>query len=219
MSDLAIRVSGRRFRLLPERALYWEAQRMLVIADAHFGKGETFRRRGIAVPPGTTADDLQRLDGAIDRVRPEVLMVLGDLFHAVPAAIPRTIDRLAAWRRSRPGLAWHLVSGNHDRRVEAALAAIGIDGCSDRVERAGVVFVHEAPAAAEAYTVSGHVHPAVRLCGRARSAVDLPCFWFRPDRAVLPAFGGFTGCSRVRPGDGDRIYAVAAGEVLAARCA
>jgi hypothetical protein len=32
-----IRVRGQCFRLLPERALFWEAQRLLVIADAHFG--------------------------------------------------------------------------------------------------------------------------------------------------------------------------------------
>ena len=106
--------------------------------------------------------------------------------------------------------------GNHDRRVDAALAAVGIDRQTDSLEREGIRFVHEAPGAADAYVISGHVHPAVSLRGPARTREDVPCFWIRPDRAVLPAFGGFTGCGRVRPRGGDRVFVIAGGEVVEA---
>jgi hypothetical protein len=38
---------------------------MLIVADPHFGKAALFRKQGIAVPAGTIAADLQRLDAAV----------------------------------------------------------------------------------------------------------------------------------------------------------
>jgi hypothetical protein len=34
------------------------------------------------------------------------------------------------------------------------------------------------------------------------------CFWFGQQVAVLPSFGSFTGAHRVRPSEGDRVFAV-----------
>ena len=45
--DYAIQCAGETVWLLPERALWWPAQRMLMVADAHFGKAATFRARGV----------------------------------------------------------------------------------------------------------------------------------------------------------------------------
>ncbi|TXD50975.1 DEAD/DEAH box helicase, partial [Ralstonia sp. TCR112] len=53
-SDLAIQCAGETVWLLPERALWWPVQRMLMVADAHFGKAATFRARGVPVPAGST---------------------------------------------------------------------------------------------------------------------------------------------------------------------
>lgn len=52
--DLVIQCAGEAVWLLPERALWWPAQRMLMVADAHFGKAATFRARGVPVPAGST---------------------------------------------------------------------------------------------------------------------------------------------------------------------
>ena len=61
---------------------------------------------------------------------------------------------------------------------------------------------------------AGHLHPAVRLAGRA-DAVRLPCYWFGRSRGVLPAFGEFTGALTVRPKPGDRVFAIVGDRVLA----
>jgi metallophosphoesterase superfamily enzyme len=44
--------------LLPEKAVFWPAQGMLIIADIHFGKAASFRAQGIPVPRGTTTENL-----------------------------------------------------------------------------------------------------------------------------------------------------------------
>ena len=46
---------GERLQLHADRALYWPARGRLLIADLHLGKGDVFRRAGIAVPRGGTA--------------------------------------------------------------------------------------------------------------------------------------------------------------------
>ena len=53
--------------------------------------------------------------------------------------------------------------------------------------------------------------------GRAFERLRLPCFWFRPRTAVLPAFGEFTGLADVDVEDGDRVWVVAGNDVLAIR--
>lgn len=63
------------------------------------------------------------------------------------------------------------------------------------------------------YEIAGHLHPAVRLEGRGRDRLRLPCFWVRPTQCILPAFGGLTGSGRVRPRSGDRIFVVGDGQV------
>ena len=56
---------GTALQLLPQRALWWPAARMVMVADVHFGKAATFRRAGQPVPHGTTADNLARLDAVL----------------------------------------------------------------------------------------------------------------------------------------------------------
>jgi metallophosphoesterase superfamily enzyme len=45
-----IEAAGEVLTLLPQRALFWPAMSMLVIADIHFGKAASFRAQGIPGP-------------------------------------------------------------------------------------------------------------------------------------------------------------------------
>ncbi|HWW70845.1 MAG TPA: hypothetical protein VN089_12960, partial [Duganella sp.] len=62
---LAIGLAGEQVLLLPEKALYWPREKMLIVADIHFGKAASFRALGVPVPGGTTADNLRALDGLL----------------------------------------------------------------------------------------------------------------------------------------------------------
>jgi len=65
------------------------------------------------------------------------------------------------------------------------------------------------------YALAGHLHPAVRLEDAAtRTSLRLPAFVFGERCAVLPAFSTFTGCARVRPRAGDRVFVVCEDTVL-----
>ncbi|MDX1672145.1 MAG: hypothetical protein R3211_07370 [Balneolaceae bacterium] len=58
------------------------------------------------------------------------------------------------------------------------------------------------------YLLSGHIHPAVKLRGKARQSMKLPCFYFGKQQGVLPAFGHFTGTHVIKPQPDDRVYAI-----------
>ena len=207
-SRVQVLLGNESLTLLASRAALWDARRWLIVADAHFGKAATFRALGVPVPHGTTFETLARLDAAITVAQPTTVVFLGDLFHAAEAHAPATLSALRAWRDSKPALELVLVEGNHDLKAGAPPADLGI-----RIEREpwcvdGLAFCHHPQFVRGGHAVAGHLHPAVRLSGRADDSVRLPCFWLREGLAVLPAFGSFTGGARIDREDGDRVVAI-----------
>ena len=204
--------------LFPERALLWRDAAALVIADPHFGKAAAFRAGGVPVPSGTTADDVARLEELVARTGVRRLLILGDFFHARAGRAPGTLAQLAAWRARDPGLTVELVAGNHDRHAGAPPQDWGIRLHEEPLREAPFVFCHEAPARVPRgwVALAGHVHPFASLedrTGRLRA----PCFIFGERRAILPAFGTFTGGMGVELCPGDRVYIAGGDEVIPIR--
>lgn len=191
---------------------------MLIIADPHFGKADAFRRNGIAIPEGTTADDLNRLDRALAVSGAQTLLILGDLMHAATGSGDRLGGQLRRWRRAWGDLEIVLVNGNHDRRAGPPPAELGLQRACDRLTHGPFLFVHHPRQAAPSYVFCGHLHPAVRLTGSARQREWLPCFFVGREYAILPAFGGFTGFSTVRPARRDRVFVIADNRVVEMGC-
>lgn len=215
--EAATEVAGETVRLLPERALYWERARTLLVADLHLGKAAAFRSAAIPVPGGTTDEGLARLDAALEQTRAERLVILGDFFHARAGRGASLHDATADWRGRRAKLNILLVRGNHDRRAGDPPDAWRFECINEPYCEPPFAFRHHPADDERGYVLAGHVHPAVRLRGPARQRLTLPCFWFGPRAGVLPAFGAFTGCARVRPATGDRVFVVADRAVFPAR--
>jgi DNA ligase-associated metallophosphoesterase len=211
-------VAGTRIALLPQRAAWLPEEHTLLVADAHIGKAHSFRRLGVPVPSGTTADGLQRLGALLQATLARRIVFLGDLLHAARGRQPAALQAVAAWRAQWPDVELLLVRGNHDRhagdpppdwRVNCVDEPYSLPGLT------GLALAHHPEAAAGAYVLAGHVHPAVVLGGRAHQRLRLPCFHFGTGVGVLPAFGAFTGSHVLPRGPGDRIFAIAGDTVRA----
>jgi DNA ligase-associated metallophosphoesterase len=200
--------------LLPERAMFWPARRMLFVADFHLGKAASFRRAGIALPPGTTADNVERLGRAIERTGTSHVVFLGDFLHSKQGRTAATLDAFARWRESHGAVEMTLVRGNHDRNAGDPPASWSMQCVEAGATLGPFVFNHEPGAVRGGYALAGHIHPAVRLNAPGEKSLRLPCFWFSARHGVLPAFGAFTGHADVFPRRGDQVFVIAEEEVL-----
>lgn len=205
--DLAITCAGDTLWLLPERALWWPAQRMLMVADAHFGKAATFRARGVPVPAGSTAQAVARLDAMLARLPVAHIAWLGDLLHAREAIA--AADALAAWRARHAEIACTLIRGNHDRHAGDPPAHLDFNVVEEPWTLGPFALCHEPQTVAGHYVIAGHVHPGVILSGRGRDRLRLPCFRFGQSCALLPAFGEFTGLWTAPVNPGETLYGIA----------
>ena len=211
----AVAVAGERLLLLPEKAVYWPARQMLIIADIHFGKAASFRAQGIPVPRGTTTENLVGLDDLVERHGARHVMFLGDFLHARAAHASSTQQAMLAWRHTRPDLQLTLVRGNHDKHAGDPAATLGIELVDEPHAVGPFAFCHHPDLEMEAgtgYALAGHVHPAWVLATR-YDALRLPCFVVGAQRMILPSFGAFTGGHVVTREAGDAIF-VTSGEAV-----
>jgi DNA ligase-associated metallophosphoesterase len=213
---MPIEFAGETLHLLPQRAVYWPRERVLFVADTHFGKASAFRASAVPVPgPAILAEELARLTQALAHTTATRLVILGDLLHAYTSHDHETRAGLMAWRAQHPALDVRLVRGNHDRHAGDPPAELGIACADEPFALPPFVLCHfpeHAPQAA--HTLAGHVHPAARLVGSG-STLKLPCFWRRGQVLVLPAFSGFVDHALIVPAAGDGVYVVAEDQVLA----
>ena len=192
-------LQGEQLRLLPQKALFWERKQALIIADAHLGKSGHFRKNGMALPNGVTQHDIARMEALVAHLQPQKVLFLGDLFHS---EYNREWNLMGECIAAHPAIDWMLVKGNHDFLPSARYAALGLEVFEKYWEAAPFCFRHEPPEDAQKvpiskglYTLSGHIHPGLRMNGPARQRFRLPAFVFGNAWGVLPAFGSFTGLS------------------------
>ena len=207
---LTIEWMNQQWGLLPDKALYWPAQRAAIVADVHFGKSAAFRARGVPVPEATTTEDLARLTRIVQQTGCERLIVLGDLLHARDGRGDATMRAVGLWRDLHPSLHITLVRGNHDHAAGDPPADWRIECVDEPHSIAGLMLRHAPQASERQCVIAGHVHPCVRMHDREGGpSARVPCFVFSPRSILLPAFGSFTGTHPVRPRTGDRVFAVA----------
>jgi uncharacterized protein len=195
--------------LLPERALWAPASGLLLLADLHLGKAETFQASGIPLPSDGDRGNLNRLLALADGLQPTRVIVLGDLIHhrlGLSGTLRETLRALPELL----GCPLQLVGGNHDRGSWLEqLPALPSLGCGP------LWLSHEPePAPGEQLNICGHLHPVAVLRGGG-DRLRLPCFALDPGqrRLLLPAFGELTGGHPCPPGL--RRWVVADGRVLA----
>jgi uncharacterized protein len=205
---------GQVLCLLPDKAVWIEAESTLLVADMHLGKAATFRRLGLPVPRGTTTDSLDRLGALVQRFGARRVVVLGDLLHSVHAHAASTLGAFARWRERHACLELVLVRGNHDDRAGDPPPGLGIEVVAEPLPLGALALAHHPRPWPGRHTLAGHLHPCLGVGGRAGDRLRLPCFHFAGEVGVLPAFGAFTGMHPIRPAAGDAVFLVADDRVV-----
>ena len=204
-----LHLQHQRLWLLPQKAVYWQKKKILILADLHVGKTGHFRKHGIPVPNRVNQTNLGILNTLIERLSPDQLVVVGDLFHS---DINKEWKVFEQWRKSYRQLEFSLVLGNHDILPDSCYHSTYIN-LFKRLRIDPFVFVHDPDDLKprhidNRYPISGHIHPAVQLKGKGRQSMKLPCFYFGEEIGIMPAFGTFTGTHVIRPSGNDRVYGI-----------
>ena len=201
--SLSVTVGAAELQLLDSRAVYWPAQKALLIADCHLGKAETFQRFGLSVPSGHTLKDLERLNEVQRKTGARQLYVLGDLVHARAGLTEGLVAEVAAWRETFPADIT-VVLGNHDRRAGGIPELWKMNVVAEGYEVDGLKLYHHPHD--EGPCVYGHIHPTV-MVKSVLDALRLPVFVLERKRLLLPAFGTFTGGSNISRQPGREVFA------------
>lgn len=208
-----VELAGETFELFPQCGMLWPTQDALLLADLHLGKVNHFRKSGIPVPSKANDKNIEQLVDLIQLANPKRVIFLGDLFHSHYNSEWEVFGEVV---RHFVGVDFELVMGNHDIMSAVQYERKGIR-VYDRLILNSFLLTHHPQEELddEYYNLAGHVHPGVRLVGKGRQSLTLPCFHFGKRQGFLPAFGMFTGIARVRPEKEDRIFAIVNKEIVA----
>jgi DNA ligase-associated metallophosphoesterase len=194
--------------LSPDRTIFWEEERALIVSDLHFGKTGHFRKEGIPMPQGVYKEDLQRLVTQLQYFQPTQLVVVGDMFHS---RANKELELFKKWRHDFPHLIIRLIKGNHDILHDDWYKEAGLLVEEETLSMGKFIFRHDVAGydqPADSYLFSGHLHPGIRFRGGGRQALHFPCFYFTPSYCILPAFSRFTGLAMIEPNEGDNVFAI-----------
>jgi DNA ligase-associated metallophosphoesterase len=204
--------------LSPERVIFWENQKALILSDSHFGKTGHFRKSGVPVPQNLFLEDLQRLFDLLQFYKPEQLIVVGDLFHSRSNKEHLLFEK---WRNDFTELEVLLVKGNHDILDRNWYAQTRINVYADELLRINdLAFTHDYtdirnfPQHTDAYFFTGHLHPGIAIRGKSRQSLSFPCFYFNDQFAVLPAFSKFSGLALINRQKTDNVFAIVNNDLI-----
>lgn len=193
--------AGQTFHAAGHAALYWPAQKCLLVSDLHLEKGSSYAESsGQMLPPYDSAATLQDIAALMQAWNPAQIICLGDNFHDSRGEERLTGQGAEMLMQMTAQAQWHWIVGNHDPDIGSA-GAFSWGGTVHReYELAGVMLRHEIDAADSRPEISGHYHPKLRVSRNTRirgrsggRAVSRRCFLISGKRMVMPAFGALTG--------------------------
>lgn len=191
--------------LLAHKCMYWPAIKALIISDLHFGKSTHFRKSGIPLSMGSQMQDLEKMDHLIKEHLPEKIFFLGDLFHSDHNT---EWELFCKWKKSHSGIEFILLRGNHDLLDPFDYKRAGLIVTDTFILR-NICLSHEPVEMKGGYNIHGHIHPGIRLVGKAYQSLRIPCFYIGKEVMIMPAFGKLTGLYTVEPKQEETIYGIA----------
>lgn len=178
--------------------LWLKKEKTLVVSDFHLGYEEMLKEKGILVPRFQLKDVLERLEKILKRVKPEKIVINGDLKHEFGNVLNqewRDVLRLMDFLQENCRKLI-LVKGNHDIFLEPIARKRGIKLVEDYL--VGNIFIchgDKIKSTSAKTIIIGHEHPAIVLKDNEKKE-KYECFlkgkWKNKDLIVTPSFNHLT---------------------------
>ena len=156
---------GRGIRIV-DAALWFEAERILIINDLHIGYEEALHRKGVLVPKSQLGQIKEKMDIIFKKVWPEKIIINGDLKHEFGKVSYRE------WKEVLDFLDFLLanvseviiIKGNHDPIIKLIADKKGVAAVNKlNVGKTLIIHGDELVETKAKRIVIGHEHPAVTL--------------------------------------------------------
>ncbi|QJB69645.1 ligase-associated DNA damage response endonuclease PdeM [Parasphingorhabdus halotolerans] len=180
--------AGHEFDVVAPAALFWPAQRALLVADLHLEKASFFARQGQMLPPYDSQATLDALSDLITKTGAQKVFCLGDNYHDDGGEKRLESKASSLLKKLTREIEWIWISGNHDRDVSGLWGGRVMREWTD----GGLVLRHEATKNPKMPEISGHYHPKYRVQVRGRN-LSRCCFVMGKMHLIMPAFGALTG--------------------------
>ena len=167
------------------KLVFWVEESILMLSDLHIGKVIHFNKNGISIPKDISFKNLKILKSGIEDYQPKDVLFLGDLFHS--SYNSEWDEWIDFFNNSK--LRFTLILGNHDQ------IQFNIDNLNilNKLTKEPFYFTHIPTFKSSNFNISGHIHPAFKIRGKARQTIKLPCYYLSHNQLILPSFGQFTG--------------------------
>jgi metallophosphoesterase superfamily enzyme len=154
-------------------------QRLLVVADLHFGIEADLAAHGLHFR-SRSAERVERLLKIIDTADPDMLILLGDVKHSIPTLTRQEFNELPGILEAiRSCIPMKVFPGNHDIGIERYLVESEIQQ-KDGAVVDGVGYLHghtyPSPLLAGHLMVIGHHHPQLSLKDEVGCALQAPAY-------------------------------------------
>lgn len=183
--------------LLNEPALVVENEfKTLVVADIHLGIEWELYQSGFSIP-SQVEKRKRRIKDCIEKVKPERIVLLGDIKHNVPITSWQEKDEVPEFLKELASFASvDIVPGNHDGDIEQLVPEnVTVHGMRGFVlDGVGYFHGHTWPHAelfSAAHVVMSHNHPAIRFTDALGHSVSEPV-WIRThfiEKAIRKHYG------------------------------
>ncbi len=154
-------------------------QRVLVVADLHFGIEADLALHGLHFKSRST-ERLARLLSMIDTAEPDALILLGDIKHSIPSLTRQEFSEMpGVFDALRSRIPVMVFPGNHDIGIERFLVAGELQPKEGSViDGVGYLHGHTYPSAALSghLIVCGHHHPMVCLYDDVGCSLQAPAY-------------------------------------------
>jgi DNA ligase-associated metallophosphoesterase len=195
-----------------EKVIFLPDLSTLLIADLHLGKVAHFRKAGIGIPFESYKEDYRSLNDVLINYSPNKIVIVGDLFHSTyNNDWENFIEFLSVFSEKQ----FILVKGNHDIMSDVRYASPNLSLVETYI-LGDLIITHEPMVEIQEkkYNLYGHLHPGVRIKGRSKQSLRLPCFYFENNFGIMPAFGRFTGLALQNPNVDTEVFIIAEEKVI-----
>ena len=173
--------------LYPGGAAHMTDENVLVVADMHLGVEAALEYQGLSVPRVQTRKILKYMEETIERVRPERIVVAGDLKHNFDRNLTQEWQEVTKFVEQLAGRArLETIKGNHDNFLNLILRELGVPPAKKELLVGDIRIVHgHVPVGRNGLTIMGHIHPSLRLRDAVGASVKNHCYLWEPEKQIL----------------------------------